>query len=39
VAQKTAYIKNNGLVGVMVWSLDGDTANGELTTAVHNGLS
>ena len=39
VAQKTSYVKSNGLGGVMVWSLDGDTANGELTTAVHNGLS
>jgi chitinase len=39
VAQKTAYVKDNGLGGVMVWSLDGDTSHGELTTAVHNGLS
>lgn len=39
IAQKTAYIKANGLGGTMVWSLDGDTATGELTTAIHNGLN
>ncbi len=38
IAQKCAYIKTNGLGGSMVWSLDGDTATGELTTAIHNGL-
>lgn len=38
IAQKTAYVKTNGLGGTMVWSLDGDTATGELTTAIHNGL-
>lgn len=38
IAQKTAYVKAGGLGGTMVWSLDGDTANGELTTAVFNGL-
>ena len=39
IAQKTAYVKANGLGGTMAWSLDGDTANGELTTAIHNGLN
>jgi chitinase len=39
IAQKTAYIKANDLGGTMVWSLDGDTPSGELTTAIHNGLS
>jgi chitinase len=39
IAQKTAYVKANGLGGTMVWSLDGDTSAGALTTAVHNGLS
>ena len=38
IAQKTAYVKAGGLGGTMVWSLDGDTASGELTTAIHNGL-
>jgi chitinase len=38
IAQKTSYIKANGLGGTMAWSLDGDTAAGELTTAIHNGL-
>ncbi|MBV1854825.1 glycoside hydrolase family 18 protein [Catellatospora tritici] len=39
IAQKTAYVKANSLGGTMVWSLDGDTDTGELTSAVHNGLS
>ncbi|MDI1463166.1 glycoside hydrolase family 18 protein [Catellatospora sp. KI3] len=39
IAQKTAYIKANGLGGSMAWSLDGDTATGELTAAIHNGLN
>ncbi|MEU8077476.1 glycoside hydrolase family 18 protein [Catellatospora citrea] len=39
IAQKTAYVKANGLGGTMAWSLDGDTPTGELTTAIHNGLS
>jgi GH18 family chitinase len=38
IAAKCTYIKNRGLGGTMAWSLDGDTANGELTTAMHNGL-
>jgi chitinase len=36
---KTAYIRDKGLGGAMVWSMDGDTANGELTTAIDRGLS
>jgi chitinase len=39
IAQKTAYVKATGLGGTMVWSLDGDTATGELTTAIHTGLA
>ena len=39
IAQKTAYVKANGLGGTMAWSLDGDTPAGELTTAIHNGLN
>ncbi|MER8187330.1 glycosyl hydrolase family 18 protein [Kitasatospora sp. NPDC094015] len=38
IARKTAWIKAQGLGGAMVWSFDGDTANGELMTAVSNGL-
>ncbi|WP_371495764.1 glycosyl hydrolase family 18 protein [Kitasatospora sp. NBC_00374] len=38
IARKTAWIKSQGLAGAMVWSFDGDTANGELMTAVNNGL-
>jgi chitinase len=39
IATKCAYVKSHALGGTMVWSLDGDTAAGELTTAIHNGLS
>jgi chitinase len=36
--QKTHYIKNKGLGGAMMWSLDGDDANASLTRAVAHGL-
>ncbi|MFF3453407.1 glycoside hydrolase family 18 protein [Streptomyces sp. NPDC002730] len=36
---KTSYIRDRGLGGAMFWSLDGDTADGELMTAVDRGLS
>ncbi|MGW4204583.1 glycoside hydrolase family 18 protein [Streptomyces sp. NPDC004726] len=36
---KTSYIRDKGLGGAMFWSLDADTADGELTTAVDRGLS
>ncbi|GGM59728.1 chitinase [Longimycelium tulufanense] len=39
LTRKTSYIKSKGLGGAMIWSLDGDTANGELMSAIHNGLS
>lgn len=35
---KTNYIKTKGLGGAMFWELSGDTANGELITALSNGL-
>ncbi|KOU20402.1 glycosyl hydrolase [Streptomyces sp. WM6372] len=35
---KTEYIRENGLGGAMFWSLDADTADGELMTAVDRGL-
>jgi chitinase len=35
---KMTYIKNKGLGGAMFWELSGDTTNGELITAVKNGL-
>ncbi|ALG11658.1 glycoside hydrolase family 18 chitinase [Kibdelosporangium phytohabitans] len=38
IARKTAWITANGLGGAMIWSMDGDTANGELMTAVHQGI-
>jgi chitinase len=38
IALKGQYIWHQNLRGVMVWSLDGDTANGQLTTALGNSL-
>ncbi|MGR4878521.1 glycoside hydrolase family 18 protein [Streptomyces sp. LARHCF249] len=35
---KTGYIREHGLGGAMFWSLDADTADGELLTAVDRGL-
>ncbi|WP_329540563.1 glycoside hydrolase family 18 protein [Streptomyces sp. NBC_01358] len=35
---KTAYIRDHRLGGAMFWSLDGDTEDGELMTAVDRGL-
>ncbi|AUH40440.1 chitinase [Streptomyces sp. CMB-StM0423] len=35
---KMTYAKNQNLGGAFIWELSGDTANGELMTAVHNGL-
>lgn len=37
IAQKIAYVVAQDLGGVMLWSLDGDTADGELIHAVHAG--
>ncbi|WP_330240575.1 glycoside hydrolase family 18 protein [Streptomyces sp. NBC_00525] len=36
---KTKYIRDHRLGGAMFWSLDGDTEDGELMTAVDRGLS
>lgn len=38
IARKTEWITSHGLGGAMVWSMDGDTPNGELMTAVHQGI-
>ncbi|MEV7213781.1 glycoside hydrolase family 18 chitinase [Kitasatospora cineracea] len=38
IARKAGWIKEQGLAGAMIWSFDGDTANGELMTALANGL-
>ncbi|MEV6953052.1 glycoside hydrolase family 18 protein [Streptomyces sp. NPDC051183] len=35
---KTRYIREHGLGGAMFWSLDADTSDGELMTAVDQGL-
>lgn len=38
VLQKSLYIRFHGLGGAMVWSLDGDTADGTLTRTIYFGL-
>src|SRR6185503_480823 len=38
IAGKMSYVKSKGLGGVMFWELSGDTSNGELITAISNGL-
>jgi chitinase len=38
IAGKMTYAKNQGLGGAFFWEASGDTANGELITAVSNGL-
>ncbi|MEU6310941.1 glycoside hydrolase family 18 protein [Streptomyces sp. NPDC047014] len=35
---KSRYVRENGLGGAMFWSLDADTSDGELLTAVDRGL-
>jgi chitinase len=37
--RKALYVRRNGLGGAMIWSLDGDTAQGDLIDALHLGLS
>ncbi|MEU0369299.1 glycoside hydrolase family 18 protein [Streptomyces sp. NPDC006283] len=36
---KSSYVRERGLGGAMFWSLDGDTADGELMAAVDRGLN
>jgi chitinase len=38
IAGKMSYAKNQGLAGSFFWELSGDTGNGELITAMKNGL-
>jgi chitinase len=38
ITRKAKFITDRRLGGAMIWSLDGDTADGELTTALHRGL-
>ncbi|WP_231515672.1 glycosyl hydrolase family 18 protein [Herbidospora cretacea] len=38
IAGKMTYAKNQGLAGAFFWETSGDTANGELITAMSNGL-
>lgn len=39
LARKAAYVKARGLGGAMIWSLDGDTPDGELIKALDAGLN
>jgi chitinase len=38
IAGKMTYAKNQGLGGAFFWEFSGDTSNGELITAIKNGL-
>ena len=38
ILNKMSYIKSQGLGGAMFWELSGDTDDGELITAIRNGL-
>jgi chitinase len=38
VTSKMTYAKNQGLAGAFFWEISGDTSNGELVTAIKNGL-
>ncbi len=38
IACKMAYAKNQGLAGAFFWEFSGDTTNGELITAIKNGI-
>jgi len=39
MTQKTRYVDDNDLGGIMFWELSGDTADGELIHAISNGLA
>ncbi|MGJ7908764.1 glycoside hydrolase family 18 protein [Actinopolyspora sp. H202] len=39
IARKMDYVNSNALGGAMIWSLDGDTADGELMTAIDENLN
>ncbi len=39
IGVKLDYMAQHALGGVMIWSLDGDTADGELITAIHTKLA
>ena len=38
IGQKTTWLKQRNLLGAMIWEMSGDTTNGSLMTALHNGL-
>ncbi|MFB7955021.1 glycosyl hydrolase family 18 protein [Streptomyces sp. NPDC056045] len=38
ITSKMSWAKNQGLGGAFFWEFSGDTANGELVGAIHNGL-
>ena len=39
IGKKTAYVKDQGLLGMMIWEMSGDTPQGTLLKAVDTGLS
>jgi chitinase len=39
MSAKAEYVRRNGLGGIMFWELSGDTPDGELISAIANGLS
>ncbi|AGL15448.1 glycosyl hydrolase family 18 protein [Actinoplanes sp. N902-109] len=39
IGTKMTYVKNQGLGGAFFWEFSGDTSNGELITAIKNGLN
>jgi chitinase len=38
IGSKMAWAKSQGLKGAFFWELSGDTSNGQLITAIHNGI-
>lgn len=38
IGQKSTWLKQQNLLGAMVWEMSGDTTDGTLMTALHNGL-
>ncbi|GAB4000385.1 hypothetical protein GCM10029992_32130 [Glycomyces albus] len=39
VAGKVDWLNDQGMLGAFSWELSGDTADGDLVAAIHNGLS
>ncbi|MQY10445.1 hypothetical protein SRB5_05530 [Streptomyces sp. RB5] len=39
IQRKTAWLRQQGLLGVFIWEMSGDTSNGTLMTAIDQGLT